>query len=49
MVTRYQKRVSGLLPDRIGIHVEVPLVDFGCRMAGPVGRRLLSKRFAGSI
>ena len=28
MVTRYQKRISGPLMDRIDIHVEVPRVDF---------------------
>ncbi|MEJ2759347.1 MAG: ATP-binding protein, partial [Anaerolineales bacterium] len=28
MVTRYQKRISGPLLDRIDIHVEVPYIDF---------------------
>lgn len=28
MATRYQKRLSGPLLDRIDIHVEVPWVDF---------------------
>ncbi len=27
-VTKYQKRISGPLLDRIGIHVEVPRVDY---------------------
>ena len=28
MVTRYQKRISGPLMDRIDIHVEVPRLDY---------------------
>jgi len=28
MITRYQKRISGPLMDRIDIHVDVPRVDF---------------------
>ncbi len=27
-VTKYEKRISGPLPDRIDIHVEVPWVDY---------------------
>jgi len=50
MVTRYPKRISGPPLDPIDIHIEVPRVDCNdCRMAVPVGRRLLSKRLAGSI
>jgi predicted ATPase with chaperone activity len=28
VVTKYQKRISGLLLDRIDFHIEVPRVDF---------------------
>jgi magnesium chelatase family protein len=33
MVTRYQKRISGPLMDRIDLHVDVPRVDFDKLMA----------------
>lgn len=28
VVTKYQKRIPGPLPDRIDIHIEVPNVDY---------------------
>jgi len=28
MISRYQKRISGPMMDRIDIHVEVPRVDY---------------------
>jgi len=28
VVTKYQKRISGLLLDRIDVHIEVPRVDY---------------------
>jgi hypothetical protein len=34
MVSRYQKRISGPLLDRIDIHVEVPRVDYEKLSAG---------------
>jgi len=39
MITRYQKRISGPLLDRIAIHIEVPRVEYqelaGDRMGEP--------------
>jgi len=54
MVTRYQKRISGPLLDRIDIHVEVPRVEYeklsddrlGEPSAAIRGRQL--RRFAGT-
>jgi len=37
MVTKYQKRISGLLLDRIDIHTEVPRVDYGKSSGDRVG------------
>ncbi len=37
VVTKYQKRISGPLLDRIDIHIEVPHVDYGKLSADPVG------------
>ena len=42
IVTKYQKRISGSLLDRIDIHIEVPRVDYeklsGDRVGRPVKR-----------
>jgi magnesium chelatase family protein len=37
MVTKYQKRISGPLLDRIDIHIEVPRVDYEKLSSGRVG------------
>jgi magnesium chelatase family protein len=37
VVTKYQKRISGPLLDRIDIHIEVPKVDYGKLSADWVG------------
>ena len=37
MVTKYQKRISGPLLDRIDIHIEVPRVDYEKLSGDPVG------------
>jgi magnesium chelatase family protein len=37
MVSRYQKRISGPLLDRIDIHVEVPRVDYEKLSSDPLG------------
>ena len=38
MVTKYQKRISGPLLDRIDIHIEVPRVDYDKLSGDRVGR-----------
>ena len=37
MVTKYQKRISGPLLDRIDIHIEVPRVDYEKLSGGRLG------------
>ncbi|MBK7316785.1 ATP-binding protein [Candidatus Villigracilis affinis] len=37
MVTKYQKHISGLLLDRIDIHIEVPRVDYEKLSSNKVG------------
>lgn len=44
VVTKYQKRFSGLMLDRIDIHIEVPRVDYEKLNDEKVGR---SGNFAG--
>ena len=38
LVTKYQKRISGPLLDRIDIHIEVPRVDYEKLRGDRVGR-----------
>jgi len=44
MVTKYQKRISGPLLDRIDIHIEVPRVDYEKLSGDRMGRQ--ASRFA---
>jgi len=44
MITRYQKRISGPLLDRIDIHVEVPRVDYDKLTDDRLGERSASVR-----
>ena len=40
IVTKYQKRISGPLLDRIDIHIEVPRVDYEKLSGNRVGRNI---------
>jgi magnesium chelatase family protein len=44
MVTKYQKRISGPLLDRINIHIEVPRVDYEKLSSDRVGETSESTR-----
>jgi len=44
VVTKYQKRISGPLLDRIDIHVEVPEVDFAELISDRTGETSASIR-----